>query len=89
MEDYLKEEKSKEERIISLISSYGYIDGAHHKQWVLDQTIRIAMGCPVENKTLKHPDGDYSYLGMGKNKRYTDWASGSADVSPWDEGIAP
>lgn len=27
--------------IISLIEQYGGIDGAHHKQWVIDQVIRI------------------------------------------------
>ena len=35
--------QSKEEKInkaIELIESYGWIDGAHHKQWVLDNIIR-------------------------------------------------
>jgi hypothetical protein len=26
------------------ISEYGYIDGAHHKQWVLDQVARSLLG---------------------------------------------
>lgn len=29
---------------MGLISRYGYIDGAHHKQWVLDQVARALLG---------------------------------------------
>ena len=36
-----------EERIeaaMEFISRYGYIDGGHHKQWVLDQVARVLLG---------------------------------------------
>lgn len=33
--------KSKVDAAIELIADYGWIDGAHHKQWVLDQLMRI------------------------------------------------
>ena len=29
-----------EREILDLIEQYGWIDGAHHKQWVLDQIVR-------------------------------------------------
>lgn len=32
---------------LEYISRYGGIDGAHHKQWVLDQVVRILLGTPV------------------------------------------
>lgn len=31
----------KEEAILDLISEYGGIDGSHHKQWLLDQIVKI------------------------------------------------
>ncbi|HET7135185.1 MAG TPA: hypothetical protein VFJ25_04640 [Casimicrobiaceae bacterium] len=31
----------KERKALDLIARYGGIDGAHHKQWVLDQIVRI------------------------------------------------
>jgi hypothetical protein len=30
--------------IMVLVSNYGTFDGSHHKQWVLDQVLRIALG---------------------------------------------
>ncbi len=32
------------ERIAATIIDYGDIDGAHHKQWVLDQCLKLAAG---------------------------------------------
>jgi hypothetical protein len=29
---------------MAYIGDYGYIDGAHHKQWVLDQVARVLLG---------------------------------------------
>lgn len=31
----------KIEKALEMIESYGGIDGGHHKQWVLDQLVRI------------------------------------------------
>ncbi len=31
----------KTKKAIELIEEYGWIDGGHHKQWVLDQIIRV------------------------------------------------
>jgi hypothetical protein len=36
--------KSDERKCIDMILSYGMIDGAHHKQWLLDQTLRYILG---------------------------------------------
>lgn len=34
----------KIKKAMDLIESYGQIDGAHHKDWVLDQVARVLMG---------------------------------------------
>ena len=34
----------KEIKVLDLIYTYGDNDGDHHKQWVLDQTVRILTG---------------------------------------------
>lgn len=34
-------EENKNKLALDLISKYGGIDGDHHKQWVLDQVIRV------------------------------------------------
>lgn len=39
------------------ISEYGYIDGSHHKQWVLDQVMRILLGTPVIVTEARWSDG--------------------------------
>ena len=37
----MKSDKDRVEEALDLIAEYGSIDGAHHKQWVLDQLVRI------------------------------------------------
>ena len=37
----MTDDKTKLANICGLIWQYGGIDGAHHKQWVLDQILRI------------------------------------------------
>lgn len=37
-------DSERTEQAINLILEYGYIDGAHHKQWLLDQVLRVLAG---------------------------------------------
>jgi len=39
----------KIEKAVELIGEYCYIDGAHHKQWLLDQVVRTLLS-PAEYK---------------------------------------
>ena len=39
----IKQLEGDMKKIGDLISKYGYIDGAHHKQWLLDQIIRVVL----------------------------------------------
>ena len=80
MKLHLEPRLSKEERISFLINEYGWIDGAHHKQWILDQVMRIILDCPVIEETSKDSNGnDYVYKSLGKNLDYEQWADEDAE----------
>ena len=63
-------------RALELISSLGGIDGAHHKQWLLDQVVRTLTGDEYTNWVRKWEIGDGAEGGEGA-------------VYEWDAGIAP
>lgn len=41
-----------------LIDRYGGIDGDHHKQWVLDQVVRVLAGDKYEHWVRLHCEGE-------------------------------
>lgn len=54
----------REERAVALAVRYGGIDGQHHKQWVIDQMVRIlcAGDYPrVIREAKAGPDGPDTY----------------------------
>lgn len=56
------------------ISSYGGYDGAHHKDWVLDQVVRILNGSKIKLKKATWDNGHFEYrYSVGKSKKYTKW----------------
>jgi hypothetical protein len=82
------------------IESYGQIDGAHHKLWVLDQAARILKGTPIEVKIARWDNGleEHRVSTLAPSKEYLDWAVemlGNYDDEEechdysYDEGIAP
>lgn len=60
-------------RVLNLLSEYGGIDGAHHKQWLLDQIARTVSG------DVGYPDWVAAYQ---------DGEDGP-ETYEWDTGIAP
>lgn len=87
------------EAALEFIASYGSIDGAHHKAWVLDQVARILHGTPVLTKEKhwhQHQETFYetgepseAYLAWVKEMRGKwdpEWEEFEYD---YDEGIAP
>jgi len=46
--------------IASFILRYGSIDGAHHKQWVLDQVLKVLLEDKYE-ETIKEYESDGEY----------------------------
>lgn len=75
------------------IDSYGQIDGAHHKAWVLDQVARILLGTPVvacEARWADHPP-EIRFVTGAPSVAYLAWveAHRAGGTYGYDEGIAP
>lgn len=56
----------KEQKIFDVLFSYGGIDGAHHKDWCIDQVFRILLQDKYEDFVKHYKAGDdgpdtYSY----------------------------
>lgn len=81
------------------IESYGQIDGAHHKQWMLDQVARILKGTPVNVRVAKWKNGmkEYRVTTGEPSNEYLKWVEemkGDVDEEgdyeyDYDEGIIP
>jgi hypothetical protein len=65
----------------------GVYDGAHHKDWALDQVVRALTGCPAEQKTaLDWRSQPYTFEAQGENDDYRKF---TRSAPGWSEGIAP
>lgn len=78
------------------IEKYGGIDGAHHKDWVLDQVSRILNGSEINLKIARWENGESEFrIDVGESKRYHQWVKElkSGEDGPetygYSEGIAP
>lgn len=71
---------------LDILTRWGGIDGAHHKDWVMDQAVRALCGVP---------NGPEGYPGTAENDEYWQHVrnscadDGVADVYEWSTGIAP
>lgn len=70
------------------INMYSYIDGSHHKQWLIDQIARISLGTPVIIKLARWENGKEEYrLTLGEpTSEYLEWIGN--DIEEFS-GIAP
>jgi hypothetical protein len=82
---------------LDYIEMYGAIDGAHHKDWLLDQVARILHGAPVTIKKAQWDNG-YSELRyeVGECQAYHDWVKSvrfpdgeDGENYGYDIGVAP
>ena len=48
----------KEQEVLGLIENYGWIDGSHHKQWVLDQIARVLTGDKYPQWVAEQKEGE-------------------------------
>jgi hypothetical protein len=65
----------------------GVYDGAHHKDWVIDQMVRALLGCPAEQKTRDNWRGQpYTYEVQGESDQYRAFVRANPG---WQEGMAP
>ena len=103
MEGYLGEtdvsdqhEITPEQGALLFITMYGGIDGSHHKDWVLDQAVRILHGAPITVKEAKWDDGttELRYT-VGTSEAYEQYVhnyqyeDGDELVYDYSTGIAP
>ncbi len=67
------------------------VDGAHHKQWVIDQVVRLLTDCPRVKKEGVDCNGKpYSYYALGESEEYKRWVADRKKAGyDWEEGIAP
>jgi hypothetical protein len=79
------------------IEMYSGIDGSHHKDWLIDQIVRILKGTKVNLKVAKWEDGteDNRFSLEDPPKVYWDWVKemkngeDGEDTYDYDFGIAP
>lgn len=50
-------DEEKLEQVMNLIERFGGIDGGHHKQWVIDQIVRIIKGEAYTQWVVEMKDG--------------------------------
>lgn len=73
------------ERALLIARRFGGFDGAHHKDWVIDQMVRALTNCPTVEGAA----------GLGDSKEYLEFVAESCvgDEGPntyeWNVGIAP
>jgi hypothetical protein len=68
-EENIEPYKEQIEKSIDLILKYGMIDGAHHKQWILDQILRIL---------IEEPWYEVRMSKYNSNEDYDEWDIGIA-----------
>lgn len=69
------------------IAPGGMYDGAHHKNWFIDQMVRALTGCPMVVRFATDAYGTpYTYEAQGESAEYREFVSAAGE---WDEGIAP
>jgi len=80
----------------SIIVAYGGIDGAHHKDWVLDQTVRALTGCiPKEQTATSFRGTPYQYWEQTPGPEYEALVANACagkdgpNTYSWETGIAP
>lgn len=87
---------TKEDWALLYILRYGGIDEAHHKDWVLDQVVRILNDAPIVIELARWEDGTTEYrLDVGESEKYREWVANAKngedgpDTYGYNEGITP
>ncbi len=87
------------ELALEFIMRFGGIDGAHHKDWVLDQVARALHGSPIEDlRVARWTDSEDEYrFNLGASETYLAWVEEKKGEQDEDgeyeyehnEGISP
>lgn len=76
---------ANKEEALNRIRKYGGIDGAHHKQWVLDQVVRCLNGYATYSE-----ENEEAYKIWVRMYEYNINSDGEeVEVDEWNAGIAP
>lgn len=79
---------TKDVWILKWIGDYGGIDGAHHKDWVLDQVAQIVNGAEIIVVQAKWGCGHSEYrFNLESNSTHDDWVK--SFEGDYDAGSAP
>lgn len=88
----------RERWALEFIVRYGQVDGAHHKQWVLDQVARVLLGTQVEVYEARWSDGateERIRLSETPSSKYLAWVKeqrageDGPETYDYDVGVAP
>lgn len=79
------------------INEYCGIDGSHHKQWLIDQILRITLGTKIKIKKAQWHNGNEEYRISLKEppREYFEWiekyenGEDGPQTYSYDPGIAP
>lgn len=78
-------------KALEIAARYG-MNGAHHKEWVIDQMVRALTGCPVEERVF---EGGRTFEVQGESYEYYEWVrkvkdgEDGPDTYEWSDGIPP
>lgn len=73
------------EKISEFLYNNAWVDGGHHKQWCIDQILRIITGCEYDERFGIYKEESEEYKKWVAD--YNSYSNGEYD--PWDTGIAP
>lgn len=84
------------ERALEFARRYGGNDGAHHKDWVIDQMVRALTDCPLVERIGTSAGGArFFYEAQGESEAYLSFVADAKagedgpETYEWSEGIAP
>lgn len=74
-------------KALAVAKNEGMTDGAHHKMWVIDQMVRVLLGCPeVEEEFIGMNSELLKRKKLGESLAYLNFVG---QCEAWDMGEAP
>lgn len=70
-------------RALEIGFTYSQVDGAHHKDWAIDQMVRALCGAEIERVDVEKANSSYSYEQQGESQEYNDFIVSYR--GEWDE----
>lgn len=90
------DDKEKLETILNWADAYGMEDGSHHKQWLIDRIVRIALGCPTIESKWTDSNGEANIdIEFGESPEYHEFirlhcaGEDGPSTYSWDIGCPP